>query len=94
MKLTVIVFQLCAPGLDSGNVTVNMLPRPSLDDAVSVELSRAISQHLVRCHRCWVIYNTTSRTLEIVSDAVPPAPPLAVSERLHARLQQLYHPSR
>lgn len=61
-----------------------------LDDEVSLELSRAIAQHLVRCHRCWVIYNTTSRTLEIVSDAFPPAAPVAVSERLHARLRQLY----
>ena len=61
-----------------------------LDDEVSLELSRAIAQHLVRCHRCWVIYNTTSRTLEIVSDALPPAAPLAVSERLRARLRQLY----
>ncbi len=61
-----------------------------LDDEVSLEVARAIAQHLVRCHRCWVIYNTTSRTLEIVSDACPPAAPVAVSERLHARLRQLY----
>lgn len=61
-----------------------------LDDEVSVELARAITHHLVRCHRCWVIYNTTSRTLEIVSDSVPFAVPVAVSERLHARLRQLY----
>jgi predicted anti-sigma-YlaC factor YlaD len=61
-----------------------------LDDEVSLELSRAIAQHLVRCHRCWVIYNTTSRTLEIVSDAVPSSTPVAVSERLHQRLRQIY----
>ena len=60
-----------------------------LDDEVSLELSRAIAQHLVRCHRCWVIYNTTSRTLEIMSDALPFTPPVAVSERLHARLRRL-----
>lgn len=61
-----------------------------LDDEVSLELARAIAQHLVRCHRCWVVYNTTSRTLEIVSDAFPATPPVTVSERLHARLRQLY----
>jgi predicted anti-sigma-YlaC factor YlaD len=61
-----------------------------LDDEVSLELARAIATHLVRCHRCWVTYNTTSRTLEIVSDALPATPPMAVSERLHARLRQLY----
>jgi predicted anti-sigma-YlaC factor YlaD len=64
-----------------------------LDDEVSLELSRAIAQHLVRCHRCWVIYNTTSRTLEVVSDALPPAAPVAVSERLHARLRKLCSPN-
>ena len=63
-----------------------------LDDEVSLELSRAIAQHLVRCHRCWVIYNTTSRTLEIVSDCLPPTVPVAVSERLHAKLRRLTAP--
>lgn len=63
-----------------------------LDDEVSLELSRAIAQHLVRCHRCWVIYNTTSRTLKIVSDCLPSTVPVAVSERLHAKLQRLRAP--
>ncbi len=60
-----------------------------LDDEVSLELSRAIAQHLVRCHRCWVIYNTTSRTLQIVSDSLPSTVPVAVSQRLHAKLRRL-----
>jgi predicted anti-sigma-YlaC factor YlaD len=63
-----------------------------LDDEVSLELSRAISQHLVRCHRCWVIYNTTSRTLQIVSDCLPSTVPVAVSQRLHAKLRGLCAP--
>lgn len=61
-----------------------------LDDEVSLELARAIAQHLVRCHRCWVIYNTTSRTLQIVSDCLPSTVPVPVSERLQAKLRQLY----
>jgi predicted anti-sigma-YlaC factor YlaD len=61
-----------------------------LDDDVTVELARAITQHLARCHRCWVVYDTTRRTLQIVSDALPPATPVAVSERLHARLREVY----
>ncbi len=63
-----------------------------LDDEVSLELSRAIAQHLVRCHRCWVIYNTTSRTLQIVSDSLPSTVPVAVSERLHSKLRRLRAP--
>ncbi len=61
-----------------------------MDDEVTVELARAIEKHLARCHRCWVVYNTTRHTLAIVSDARPAATPLAVSERLHARLRQLF----
>lgn len=61
-----------------------------LDDDVSLELARAITQHLARCHRCWVVYNTTKHTLQIISDAFPPAAPVAVSERLHAKLRRFY----
>ena len=61
-----------------------------LDDEVTVELARAITEHLARCYRCWVVYDTTRRTLEIVSECLPPATPLPVSERLHARLLRLY----
>lgn len=60
-----------------------------LDDDVSLELAGAIAQHLVRCHRCWVIYNTTSRTLQIMCDAIPSSVPIAVSDRLHARLREI-----
>lgn len=61
-----------------------------LDDEVTLELARAIETHLAHCHRCWVVYDTTRRTLVIVAENRPPATPLAVSERLHARLQQLF----
>lgn len=63
-----------------------------LDDELSLELSRAIAQHLARCHRCWVIYNTTGKTLQIVSDCLPSTVPLAVSERLHEKLRKFRAP--
>jgi len=61
-----------------------------LDDEVTLELARAIEKHLARCRRCWVVYDTSRRTLAIVAENRPPATPLAVSERLHARLRQLF----
>ena len=61
-----------------------------LDDDVSLELARAITQHLARCHRCWIVYNTTKHTLQIISDAFPPAAPIPVSQRLHAKLRRFY----
>ncbi len=61
-----------------------------VDDEVTLELKRAIEEHLASCHRCWVLYDTTRRMLTIVTENRPPATPLAVSKRLHARLQQLF----
>ena len=64
-----------------------------LDEEVTLELQQAIEKHLARCRRCWVVYDTTRRTLEVVSECLPSATPVAVSQRLHARLGQLYRAS-
>jgi len=61
-----------------------------LDDEVTLELARAIEKHLARCHRCWVVYDTSRKTLVIVAENRAIRTPVAVSERLHARLRQLF----
>ncbi len=61
-----------------------------LDDEVTLELARAIEKHLARCHRCWVVYDTSRKTLAIVAENRVSKTPVGVSERLHARLQQLF----
>jgi len=61
-----------------------------LDDEVTLELARAIEKHLARCHRCWVVYDTSRKTLAIVAENRAIRTPVAVSERLHARLRQLF----
>ena len=61
-----------------------------LDDEVTLDLARAIEKHLARCHRCWVVYDTTRKTLRIVSECLPAAAPVEVSQRLHARLRQVF----
>ncbi len=60
-----------------------------LDGEVCPELKRAIEEHLASCHRCTVIYDTTRKTLKIVTDVGPFELPVAVSARLHARLREL-----
>ncbi len=60
-----------------------------LDDEVSLELRRALERHLRMCSRCSLIYDTTQRTLRIVTDVGPFEVPLAISTRLHARLRDL-----
>ena len=60
-----------------------------VDGEVSQELRKALEEHVARCRRCRVIFDTTHRTLKIVLDAEPFEVPLAVSARLYARLEQV-----
>lgn len=59
-----------------------------LDGDVSGELRQALEEHLSRCHRCSLVYDTTHRTLTIVTDAEPFEVPLELSARLYRKLAQ------
>ncbi len=59
-----------------------------LDHEVGPELKRALDQHLAKCDRCSLMYDTTRRTLTIVSECGPFEVPLAVSARLYPRLRE------
>ena len=61
-----------------------------LEGEVTAEVQRAIDEHLAHCRCCQVIFDTTRRTLRIVSDSGPFEIPLEVRARLHARLAELY----
>jgi predicted anti-sigma-YlaC factor YlaD len=37
-----------------------------LDTEVSPELKQALEQHLAKCHRCSLVYDTTRKILRIV----------------------------
>lgn len=60
-----------------------------IDDELTAELRQAIEQHLERCHRCTVVFDTVRLTLRIVDSAEPFEIPLDVRGRLYARLSQL-----
>lgn len=59
-----------------------------LDGEVSPERMAALERHLGQCHRCAIVFDTTKRTLRIVSDADPFEFPLRLGNRLFARLSQ------
>jgi len=59
-----------------------------LDGEVSTELMKALERHLAQCHRCSIVFDTTRRTLRIVSDAHPFEFPVEVGDRLLSRLSQ------
>ena len=59
-----------------------------VDDEVSDELRVALEEHIAKCRRCRVVFDTTRKTLKIVLDLEPFEVSLAVSARLYARLEK------
>ncbi len=60
-----------------------------VDGEVSAELRVALEEHIAKCRRCRVVFDTTGRALKIVLDVEPFEVPLAVSARLYARLEKI-----
>jgi predicted anti-sigma-YlaC factor YlaD len=60
-----------------------------VDGDVSAELRAALEEHLAKCRRCRVVFDTTDKALKIVLDVEPFEVPLAVSARLYARLEEV-----
>ena len=64
-----------------------------LDGDGTEELRLALEKHIARCPRCWVVFDSTKKTLRIVTEANPFEVPLEVSARLYERLGRvLSHP--
>lgn len=59
-----------------------------VDGDGSAELRAALEEHIAKCRRCRVIFDTTGKALKIVLDVEPFEVPLAVSARLYARLEE------
>ena len=57
-----------------------------LDGDVSPDLRRELEQHLAECRTCQVLYDTTRKTLQIVTDVGTFEVPEAVSEQLVKRI--------
>jgi predicted anti-sigma-YlaC factor YlaD len=60
-----------------------------IDGEGSVELRHALEEHISRCRRCRVVFDTTGRMLKIVTDSKPFEVPLSVSARLYTRLERV-----
>ena len=57
-----------------------------LDGDVSSDIRRELERHLAECRTCQVLYDTTRKTLRIVTDVGSFEVPEAVSERLINRI--------
>lgn len=60
-----------------------------IDSEGSEELRHALEEHISRCRRCRVVFDTTGKMLKIVTDAEPFEVPLSVSARLYTRLEKV-----
>ena len=66
-----------------------------LDGQMDPELKKRLEEHLVFCHSCQVVLDSTRKTIELYCDGKLFQLPVAVRDRLHTALRQkLKDPSR
>lgn len=63
-----------------------------LDDDVAPDVRRELERHLAECRTCEVLYNTTRKTLRIVTNAGSFDVPEAVSDQLLKRIMDRLPP--
>ena len=59
-----------------------------LDDETSAELRSELQHHVSECPNCWVVVDTTKKTMQVYKGMEPQAVPESVSKRLMAALQR------
>ena len=60
-----------------------------IDGEGSADLRRALEDHIARCRRCRVVFDTTGKMLKLLIDVEPFEVPLGVSARLYARIEKV-----
>jgi anti-sigma factor (TIGR02949 family) len=58
-----------------------------LDGDVSPDVKRALEEHLAKCRRCSLVYDTTRKTLKIVTECGVFEIPVQMDARLRVRLR-------
>jgi len=59
-----------------------------LDESVDADVRAGIEAHLLECPNCWVICDTTKRTINICKGMEPKPVPAEVESRLMAALEK------
>ena len=59
-----------------------------LDESLGAELRASIEQHIAACPNCWVIADTTRRTIQIYKGMDPYPIPADVESRLMQALEK------
>jgi anti-sigma factor (TIGR02949 family) len=61
-----------------------------LDEETTPEERAALQRHINECPNCWVVVDTTQKTLQVYKGVVPQAVPNDVKERLMTALQRRF----
>lgn len=59
-----------------------------LDDSVDAEIRTKLEKHVSECPNCWVIFDTTKKTLQVYKGMEPQEIPGDIRDRLMAALQR------
>lgn len=59
-----------------------------LDGTVDVELRKKLQSHINECPNCWVIFDTSSKTIQVYKGMEPQKIPQDVHDRLMVALQK------
>ena len=59
-----------------------------LDETEDAEIRREVEQHVNECPNCWVVFNTTKKTLKVFKGMEPKTIPDDVHSRLMDRIHQ------
>ena len=59
-----------------------------LDDSVDTEIRAKLERHVSECPNCWVIVDTTKKTLQVYKGMEPQEIPDDIRSRLMAALQR------
>jgi anti-sigma factor RsiW len=59
-----------------------------LDEAVDAEVRAKLEKHITECPNCWVIADTTKKTIQIYKGMEPYRIPIEVESRLMAALEK------
>ena len=59
-----------------------------LDESTQAELKVKLDQHLSQCPNCWVVVDTTQRTLKVFKGMEPQAIPPSIESRVMKALER------
>ena len=59
-----------------------------LDDSLDKEIKDKLQQHVSECPNCWVILDTTERTIKVYKGVEPQTIPPTIHSRLMEALQK------